>query len=51
MAWRGMETNLVVDMCWMGWVAMTLGWEGWGDKSAHGICAPFHLFYCPDQKS
>ena len=37
-AWqRGMELNLAVDKWEMGWGAMCLGREGWGEEHTHGI--------------
>ena len=35
---------------WVGWGAMSLGWEVWGSECADGLCAPFPLLCCPAHK-
>ena len=30
---------------------VTRRWAGWVSESAHGICAPLYLFYCPACKN
>ena len=45
MAWRGVEITLAVDNWDIVCGAMSWGWAGWGAERAHGICAPFPLFF------
>ena len=49
MARRGMKLTLEVDKWEMGWDAMYLRWAYWGAEHAHGLCALFPLFYCPQK--
>ena len=47
MARRSVKLTLAGDMWEVEGGAMSLVWEGWGSKRAHGHCAPFPSFYFP----
>ena len=45
MARHGVELTLALDKWEMVWGATSWGCAGWGAERAHGICAPFPLFF------